>query len=200
MKHVPNILTVSRILLAPVFIVLFVIPRPWAAVAALVLVTYFELSDFLDGLIARRLRLVSDFGKLMDPLADKMAHYAVFLALLTEPFVQGARWLAVLVLVLIARDALVGQIRVMAAADGRILAARASGKMKTAVQGAGLLAYLLVRALAPWKPSLADRLPEILLVVLVAMVLTSVGSLVDYCAANWNVLHPSREKPGGDAV
>ncbi len=135
--------TVFRILLAPVFAWVIYQARNgstallWAALALAILS---EISDGLDGWLARRLGQVSDLGKLLDPLADSLARMTSFLAF------TAVGWMSLgVMLVLIWRDILVSAIRTAAASQGLVLAARSSGKIKAIVQAAAIFAVLLAQ-------------------------------------------------------
>lgn len=193
-QRIPNMLTVARIVLSPVFIGVFLLDSAAWRVTALVIALLFEITDLLDGYLARRWKVVSEFGKWVDPVADKVAHFAVFFAFLTEPFVQQARWVVFLVFALYVRDTVVYYVRIRAARSGQVLAARWSGKLKTAVQGMGIVAYMLLRAIAAWHPKLNAQLPIIFYAVMFPMVITSLGSMVDYLAANREVMRLGGEK------
>ena len=79
-RHIPNILTVARLVLSPIFLGVFLLDSAAGRVAALVVVALFELTDYIDGVLARRWKVESEFGKWVDPVADKVAHFAVFFA------------------------------------------------------------------------------------------------------------------------
>ena len=121
--NLANVLTLSRLFLAPVFIVFFLTDRAWAAFAALGVAAAFEATDLLDGLVARRFGQVSSLGKLIDPLADSISRFSVFLAFTTEQTVRGHFWPVMMVAVLFYRDALVAYTRTVAASTGVVLAA-----------------------------------------------------------------------------
>lgn len=135
--------TVFRILLAPVFAWVIYQARNgstallWAALALAILS---EISDGLDGWLARRLGQVSDLGKLLDPLADSLARMTSFLAF------TAVGWMSLgVMLILIWRDILVSTIRTAAASQGLVMAARSSGKIKAIVQAAAIFAILLAQ-------------------------------------------------------
>lgn len=127
--NLPNQLTVLRILLTPVFAYVFFLPGTWARVAALALSLACELTDLLDGIIARRRNLITDFGKLVDPLADSVSRFTFVLC------IAWAQWADFwMVLVLFYRDALVASLRTFSAANSIVMAARPSGKVKAIFQ------------------------------------------------------------------
>lgn len=125
-----NAITAVRIILCPVFILCFLYGNPAGKMAAFVIACLFEITDMVDGYIARSRREVSDIGKLLDPFADSISRFSVFLCLLAERYVPV--WMVALVFY---RDALVSYLRVGAARFAVVMAARLSGKIKAVVQG-----------------------------------------------------------------
>ncbi len=182
-RHIPTMLSVGRVALSPLFLLLFVLDSPLNRALVLLIAGFFELSDILDGYFARRFKAVTDAGKLLDPWSDKIAHTAVFLAMLTEPFVASMRWILLLIFFIMLRDGIVDHMRMQFAAAGKVLAARVSGKVKTIVQGTGILIYLLVRTLANWSPHAKELQPLVLIVALGVMLTVSLLSLLDYLVA-----------------
>ncbi|MDR2354669.1 MAG: CDP-diacylglycerol--glycerol-3-phosphate 3-phosphatidyltransferase [Clostridiales Family XIII bacterium] len=134
-KNLPNRLTVLRILLIPVFIVVLMRGH---AVAAAVLFAAASLTDALDGYLARKYDLVSNFGKLMDPLADKLLVVSAFAC-----FTELGRVPAWVLIVILAREFTITGLRSVAASEGVVIAAGASGKLKTVFQMLAVLAILL---------------------------------------------------------
>jgi CDP-diacylglycerol--glycerol-3-phosphate 3-phosphatidyltransferase len=132
----PNQITIARIFL--IFIVLAMcstdgrvppdMQQGWR-VAALVLAVFAGFTDFLDGYIARKFNLISDFGKLMDPLADKIFIATAFIVLVDKDVLSA--WVAVVIL---AREFLVTGLRQLAASKGRVMEAEKAGKLKTLLQ------------------------------------------------------------------
>ena len=181
---VPNILTIFRLVLAPVFIAFFVTNRPWAAVVALGVAVLFEVTDLLDGYIARRFGQVSALGKLIDPLADSVARFSVFLAFTTEQTVAGQPWPVILVALIFYRDASVAYTRIFAASTGVVLAARFSGKLKAVAQGVGIIVFLSVRAASCWEPALLEWRPFVFYGVMIPIVVVTVWSALDYVLSN----------------
>ena len=124
--NLPNKLTLARMIAVPFFIVAFMLG---AYPVALVLFIAASLTDMLDGKIARARNLVTNFGKIMDPLADKILVYSA-LCLFIETGTIDA-WMLIIIL---AREFVVAGMRTVAASEGRVLAAGMSGKIKTALQ------------------------------------------------------------------
>ena len=153
----PNFLTLGRITTAPLFLAVFVLTSPqflasnvglgasWdvargGLLACLVICLLSELSDFLDGMVARSTGQVSDFGKLMDPYADSTYRLTVFFCL-ASPF-HGS-WLPIWVVVLMwYRDMITAVIRLFAMRTGLVVAARWSGKIKAWVQAISMLSLV----------------------------------------------------------
>ncbi len=127
--NLPNRLTILRIILTFVFMFLLFSKGFLAKVLALVAFTIASLTDFYDGYIARKRNLISELGKLLDPLADKILVLAAFLA-----FVEMGIIPAWMVVIIILRESLITGLRILAANKGRILAAAKAGKHKTVSQ------------------------------------------------------------------
>ena len=116
-----------------------------AASLALLLFLFAGLTDWLDGYIARRYNLISNFGKLMDALADKVIVVGMFITLLATGLLPG--WTVWLVLLIVSREFLVTGMRLIAAGKGLVLEAEAAGKHKTVVQIISISVLLLVPVL-----------------------------------------------------
>ena len=125
--NLPNKLTLMRVILIPVYLVLWNVSFPGNNYAALAVFVVASLTDFLDGYIARKHNLVTDFGKFMDPLADKVL---VVTAMLW--FVESGVMPAWAVAIVIFREFAVSGMRLIAVEGGRVIAAGWSGKVKTA--------------------------------------------------------------------
>ena len=129
--NTPNKLTILRIFLAPVFLALLLIDFPHHILAALVVFILASLTDLVDGKLARKYNLVTDFGKFLDPLADKMLTTAAFIGFLSLGFGSGMVWIVFIVLT---REFLVTSLRLIAAGGGKVVAANLWGKAKTVCQ------------------------------------------------------------------
>ncbi len=182
MTQLANILTLSRLLLAPLFVVLFLVNATWAALGALILAIYFEITDMLDGYVARNIGCVSSIGKLIDPLADSVARFSIFLAFTTESTVREHFWPVLLVALIFYRDAVVAYIRIFAASGGVVLAARTSGKIKAVVQGVGIIVFLSVRSAHFLYPDAvgAELRGMFFYVVMIPIVIVTLFSGMDY--------------------
>jgi len=198
MTTLPNILTVIRLCLSPVFIAFFITERPWAAICALGVAAVFEATDLLDGYIARRYQMVSALGKLIDPLADSVSRFSVFLAFTTEATVREHPWPVLLAAAIFYRDAIVAYVRTFAASSGTVLAARPSGKLKAACQSVGILTFLSARAVSFYTPSVATYLPHLFYGLMLPIVVVTVWSGWDYLRSNWGAIAAmARAETGG---
>ena len=124
--NLPNKLTMGRIIAIPVFIVVFLMGYRYAAAVIFILAAF---TDMLDGKIARKYNLVTNFGKLMDPLADKLLVMSALICLVELGDVAG--WMVVVIL---GREFIITGMRQVAAAQGIVIAAGTTGKIKTVTQ------------------------------------------------------------------
>lgn len=133
--NLPNKLTVLRVLMVPLFIAAYLLGHYFIAFIVFVLASF---TDFLDGKIARERNLVTNFGKIMDPLADKILVYSALCLFLQFGYIKA--WMLIVVL---AREFVIAGMRTVAASEGRVLAADMSGKIKTVLQMVGVSVMLL---------------------------------------------------------
>ena len=173
--NLPNKLTILRVILVPVFVIFMMIPAGWGRWAALAVFIIASLTDTADGYIARKYNLITDFGKFMDPLADKLLVSAAMICLITTG--QLYAWI---VIIIISRDFIISGFRLIAAEKGTVIAASWWGKIKTVVQMV-MICALLINAKAAWFVVLEQIL------IYTALILTIV-SLVDYVIKNKGVL------------
>ena len=138
--NVPNMLSLSRILSVPVFIVLMLEPSPLRALAAGMVFSLASATDWLDGYLARKWGQVTKAGKLLDPIADKILIMAALVVLVEiRPEVVHA-WIAI---VLIGREFAVTGLRAIASSEGIIIPAESVGKYKVGAQITAVLSLLL---------------------------------------------------------
>ena len=171
-----NKITLFRVLCIPVFIVLMYLDGPAMQYAALAVFVIASLSDFVDGYIARHYNQVSNFGKFMDPLADKML---VITAMLL--FVEQGRMSGWILAVIVAREFAVSGLRLIAVEQGRVIAAAKSGKVKTACTMVGIILMLAVGRSASFSALLDGACSIVILI-------TTVYSGVEYFIVNRDVL------------
>jgi CDP-diacylglycerol--glycerol-3-phosphate 3-phosphatidyltransferase len=136
--NVPNVLTLARILLIPVFIILFVHPTPDQSLAAAIVFAVAAVTDMLDGYIARRTGQVTKLGKLLDPIADKLLVLSALILLMNVERVR-----ALVVLLIVGRELAVTGIRAIAAGEGMIIPAETTGKYKMALQVVAIILLIL---------------------------------------------------------
>jgi CDP-diacylglycerol---glycerol-3-phosphate 3-phosphatidyltransferase len=143
--NLPNLLTVLRIMLVPVLVVALLGNTPSGDVLAAVVFALASLTDFVDGWLARSREEITTFGKLMDPLADKLLVVGALLCLVSLHRLEG--WVA---MVIIARELAVTVMRAGAAQGGTVIAASMSGKVKTCFQIAAILTVIAVHGSPLW--------------------------------------------------
>ena len=152
--NLPNKLSLLRIILIPLMLVAFYIEAlPYKFIITAVIFLIAALTDFLDGYIARKYNLVTDFGKFIDPIADKILVLSAFVIMLTEPSILsgpfsetfGAIIGGVGVTIIVAREMTVSVLRMIAAEKGIVLAAEKIGKLKTAITDVAIV-FLFVTA------------------------------------------------------
>jgi CDP-diacylglycerol--glycerol-3-phosphate 3-phosphatidyltransferase len=127
--NLPNQLTLLRILLVPPFILCFLADSLWAQWASLIIFLAAAITDFYDGRLARQRNLITNFGKVMDPLADKLLMTTALICLVQVGMIPG--WMVVLILW---REFAVTGLRTLAAAHQRVMEASLWGKIKTVAQ------------------------------------------------------------------
>ena len=143
--NLPNKLTVSRLILTVFFLAALFIEFRFHFTVALVLFVAASLTDLFDGIIARRRNLITDFGKLMDPLADKVLICSAFIA-----FIELEWMLAWMVILIVARDLAITGLRVLAASKNLVLSAERQGKNKTISQITAIIALLVTHSHGEW--------------------------------------------------
>ena len=143
--NVPNILTLLRILLVPVLVVALLSEAPNGSALAAAVFALAAITDGLDGYIARSRRVITTFGKVMDPIADKLLIAAALLTLVSLNRV--AAWVA---MVIIAREFAVSGLRVAAGQQGVVIPASPLGKLKTVVQVAAIFAVIATGDHGAW--------------------------------------------------
>ena len=124
--NLPNKLTLARIIAVPFFVVFYM---KGMAIISLIIFVLASLTDMADGKIARKYNLITNFGKIMDPLADKILVYAAFALMVANGTIPA--WTLIIIL---AREFLVAGVRTVAASTGIVIAADMAGKIKTVLQ------------------------------------------------------------------
>ena len=176
-----NKLTLCRVVMIPIFIVLLYLEfagHLWVALAVFILAS---VTDFVDGYVARHYDQVTDFGKFMDPLADKLLVCAALICFLADPQANMPAWV---VIIIISREFIISGFRLVAAEKGVTIAASYWGKVKTFVQMA-MSIFLVFHFQAE-----VFRIIESILIY--ASVILTIISLVDYIYKNRGVMKDVR--------
>lgn len=175
-----NKITLIRVLLVPVFMVLFMIDNTVCHYAALGVFVLASVTDAIDGHIARKYNQITTFGKFVDPLADKVLTTAAFLILMY--YERMSVWAVMIVLT---REFMVAGVRLVAAGDGNVVAASMWGKLKTVSQMAAVIAAMLLLHAERFLGVPAQLISDLLIWI---SVLFTVISGIDYLAKNWHLM------------
>jgi CDP-diacylglycerol--glycerol-3-phosphate 3-phosphatidyltransferase len=197
--NLPNKLTVARCILTVLFVALMTYANPICYIVAYALFAVAAITDYYDGKIARERNLVTNFGKLFDPIADKVLLVAGFIMLMKIPELHIPGWAIVAI---IAREFLITGARTLAAAEGVIVAANKWGKLKTLIQMAYIFTFLFFAILSQAAndyQTIADMLPGghetftyylgiTSLTAIVFVSIYTVSSGVQFARQNWKLL------------
>ena len=190
--NLPNKLTVLRILMIPIFIVLAVAPLDWGELiiggtalpitqlVAAIIFAVASITDWLDGKIARKHNLVTNFGKFADPLADKMLVMTAFIVLVEQG--KAAAWI---VAIIVCRELAVTGLRLLLVEGGEVMAAAWPGKVKTATQMVAIILLLINNI-----PFAGINFPLDQIMLYLCLIFT-IYSGVDYFAKNKDVFKGS---------
>ena len=194
--NLPNLLTLSRIPILFGVVGFLYLPLAGARSLAFVLFIIGALTDWADGYYARKQGLVSNFGKLMDALTDKVFMVGLFISLLVIGILP--EWTLPLLLLILSREFLITGLRLVAACDGVVLAAEKSGKHKTVSQ---MVAAILLLFAVAIRADFSERLPSIVgdvihwsgLGFFVLATLLTVSSGLQYMAKYWSIFTGKNE-------
>lgn len=198
----PNLLTLSRIPILFGIVALLYLPFTGASTLAFVLFVLGALTDLADGYVARKQGIVSNFGKLMDALTDKVFMVGLFVSLLAAGVLND--WTLPLLLLILTREFLITGLRLVAASSGVVLAAEKSGKHKTVSQIVSAVLLLLALAVrqdfAGFLPTwLGDSLHVGGLLFFVLATVLTVSSGTQYMVKYWSVFTGEGENKDGSA-
>ena len=185
--NLPNKLTLLRMALVPVYLVLLAVGLDWPA---LIVFAVASITDLLDGKIARKHGLVTNFGKFMDPIADKMLTHTAFILLCAM-----GRLNVVACIIFVAREFVVSGLRLVAVEQGHVIAAGMSGKIKTVLQM--ILALVLtvlpsLTAFAQWLLGMGAVIAVLSNLLMLAAAAMTLYSMVEYVWQNRAVLGGAR--------
>ena len=177
--NLANKLTVLRVLLVPIFIVLVIIGSFWANVLALLIFIGASITDYYDGVIARKQNMITTLGIFLDPLADKLLVCSAMIGL-----IELGRIPSWIVIVIIAREFVISGFRLIASDNGRVIAASYWGKFKTTFQ---MIMVLLM--IADIQNNVFYMLTQVIMWIALAL---TIISLVDYLVKNKDVMNGSK--------
>lgn len=194
--NLPNLLTLSRIPILFGVVGLLYLPVQGASTGAFVLFVVGALTDWADGFYARKQGLVSNFGKLMDALTDKVFMVGLFIAMLVKGILPA--WTLPLLLLILSREFLITGLRLVAASSGIVLAAEKSGKHKTVSQ---MVAAILLLIAVAVRADFPELLPQVVgdslhlggLVFFCIATLLTVSSGTQYMIKYWSVFTGENE-------
>lgn len=176
--NLPNKITIARVLMIPFFLVFLLVDTiPYGNYIAAVIFITACLTDALDGYIARKYHLVTNFGKFMDPLADKLLVCAALICFVAMPETHMPAWIAIII---ISREFIISGFRLVASDNGVVIAASYWGKFKTTAQM--IMSILLIIHL---DNTVFEILEQVF--IYISLILTVI-SLVDYLYKNKEVL------------
>ncbi|GAB4391459.1 MAG: CDP-diacylglycerol--glycerol-3-phosphate 3-phosphatidyltransferase [Gammaproteobacteria bacterium] len=179
MKNIPNILTTSRIILIPIFVLVFYLPFKWNYLACAVIFALAAVTDWLDGYLARALSQVSPFGEFLDPVADKLIVAVALVLIVSKPHMH---FLAIPAAIIVGREIVISALREWMAELGKRASVAVSfvGKFKTAVQ------LIALTILIGYRPGQTDLWVAIVgyILIYIAAVLT-LWSMYMYLKAAW---------------
>lgn len=190
--NLPNQLTVLRILMIPIFMIVALVPLNWGSLdiigvnlevtqlVAAIIFAVASITDWLDGKIARKHNLVTNFGKFADPLADKMLVMTAFIVLVEQG--KAAAWI---VAIIVCRELAVTGLRLLLVEGGEVMAAAWPGKIKTATQMVAIILLLINNV-----PFASVNLPLDQIMLYTCLIFT-IYSGVDYFAKNKDIFKDS---------
>lgn len=136
--NTPNKLTIARVLMVPLYVLMFYLMFPGHYFAAMLVFVIASITDAVDGKLARKYNLITDFGKFLDPLADKVLVIAALSCLLHQHYLN-----VVVFLLIIAREFMVDALRLVVAGKGTVVPAGFAGKLKTAFTMVAIIAEMV---------------------------------------------------------
>lgn len=176
-----NQITLARIALIPIFLVFAVLGGTAFDIAALVLFLVASATDFLDGYVARKYNQVTDFGKFVDPLADKLMVCAALMIFVDRGLMSG-----IMVFIILAREFIITSLRTVAMGKNKVMAAAWSGKVKTCTQIAGIVVIFLCSIVSGGQPT--GMAAGLITVSVWVMTLMTLYSGYDYLHRNWDIV------------
>lgn len=194
--NLPNRLSIMRVIMVPIFMIAVVLPESlipdtWSRIIGAAIFILTALTDMLDGMIARRCNLITDFGKFIDPLADKFMVFGAMLAILYKfDYIRPVfLWVA---LIVIFRELAITSMRLIVSSNaGVVIAAAWLGKVKTVTQILCIITILLEPVLIPETSALYD-LHLFTWITMAAMTIMTIWSGIDYMKSYWQFIDPTK--------
>lgn len=194
--NLPNKLSIMRVIMVPIFMIAVVLPESvipdtWSRIIGAAIFILTALTDMLDGMIARRCNLITDFGKFIDPLADKFMVFGAMLAILYKfDYIRPVfLWVA---LIVIFRELAITSMRLIVSSNaGVVIAAAWLGKVKTVTQILCIITILLEPVLIPETSALYD-LHLFTWITMAAMTIMTIWSGIDYMKSYWQFIDPTK--------
>lgn len=195
--NIPNKISLIRIISIPVFAFFYLasfIPNGWGKIIALILFAVTAVTDFVDGYIARKYNMVTDLGKFLDPIADKL-HMSTGLLLVLADKTMLAPYGVIMAIIIIAREFIVSAFRIIAASKNVVLAADILGKIKANFQpfGIALFMFLAIHNEAPFLGGAELAITIIAYVVMGIATLFTIISAINYLVKNKSVLSEGKK-------
>ena len=194
--NLPNRLSIMRVIMVPIFMIAVVLPESvipdtWSRIIGAAIFILTALTDMLDGMIARRCNMITDFGKFIDPLADKFMVFGAMLAILYKfDYIRPVfLWVA---LIVIFRELAITSMRLIVSSNaGVVIAAAWLGKVKTVTQILCIITILLEPVLIPETSSLYN-LHLFTWITMAAMTIMTIWSGIDYMKSYWKFIDPTK--------
>lgn len=194
--NLPNRLSIMRVIMVPIFMIAVVLPESiipdtWSRIIGAAIFILTALTDMLDGMIARRCNMITDFGKFIDPLADKFMVFGAMLAILYKfDYIRPVfLWVA---LIVIFRELAITSMRlIVSSSSGVVVAAAWLGKVKTVTQILCIITILLEPVLIPETSSLYN-LHLFTWITMAAMTIMTIWSGINYMKSYWKFIDPTK--------
>lgn len=194
--NLPNRLSIMRVIMVPIFMIAVVLPESvipdtWSRIIGAAIFILTALTDMLDGMIARRCNMITDFGKFIDPLADKFMVFGAMLAILYKfDYIRPVfLWVA---LIVIFRELAITSMRLIVSSNaGVVIAAAWLGKVKTVTQILCIITILLEPVLIPETSPIHD-LHLFTWITMAAMTIMTIWSGIDYMKSYWQFIDPTK--------
>lgn len=185
--NLPTKLTLARIIFIPVFIVFFFLPFDYMRFIATGIFVLLSLTDMLDGYIARKYNLITDLGKFLDPIADKMLVACALIAVIVDAHILQIG-VAVCAMIILCRELFISGFRIVASGKGLVLAADKLGKIKTILQMIALILLLPYSNINSINGTVGDIILYIGCSFLLLATIMTIVSGVNYLLKNKQVL------------